>query len=375
MNNIRIIALFASLPVLLSSCGTGIVRHDDDPTPSVEKLELRASKTVIKADGEDAVQLEVLADGVPVTEGVRLYDGATNLPLELPSMTFTADEPGTYYFWAAYGTVYSGQVSVRAVDFDLPVLPDDPEPDNTSFVRRVLLTQFTGTDCGYCPGMINFIRNLLADEEYSSRVVHTAAHTYLASDPAYLSQRLDQALKATSGYPEVVADMCLSYNNYLNENGFRMMIDEAWERSDAKAGISAVTALHGNTIVVLARVKAAEASEVKVGAWLLEDGIEGRQNNNYPNEWTDDYDTHDNCIRYADSQLSNIDFSGYSLGTLSSGQTAEYVFTINVEDDWLTDNCHVVVFVTVPDEKGFYSVNNAIDLPLNASYPFEYVSE
>ena len=150
MNNIRTVILFAAMSASLWSCGTGIVRHDDDPTPSVNSLVLRASTTVIEADGNDAVQLEVLADGVPVTEGVRLYDGVTNLAIELPSMTFTTTEPGTYYFWAAYGTAHSEQLKVTAVGFDLPSLPEDPEPDNTSFVRRVLLTQFTGTRRGLC---------------------------------------------------------------------------------------------------------------------------------------------------------------------------------------------------------------------------------
>ena len=124
MNNIRTVILFAAMSASLWSCGTGIVRHDDDPTPSVEKLEIRASTTVIEADGTDAVQLEVLADGVPVTEGVRLYDGATNLAIELPSMTFTTTEPGTYYFWAAYGTAHTEQLKVTAVGFDLPSLPE-----------------------------------------------------------------------------------------------------------------------------------------------------------------------------------------------------------------------------------------------------------
>ena len=84
---------------------------------------------------------------------------------------------------------------------------------------------------------------------------------------------------------------------------------------------------------------------------------------------------HDNCIRYADSRVTNIDYSGFSLGTVEAGQTSEYVFTIDLDEDWVADNCHVVVFVTVPDEKGrYYSVTNAVDVPLEGSYPFEYAS-
>ena len=63
--------------------------------------------------------------------------------------------------------------------------------------------------------------------------------------------------------------------------------------------------------------------------------------------------------------MTNIDYSGFSLGTVEAGQTSEYVFTIDLDEDWVADNCHVVVFVTVPDEKGrYYSVTNAVDVPL-----------
>ena len=371
MNNIRTVILFAAMSASLWSCGTGIVRHDDDPTPSVEKLEIRASTTVIEADGTDAVQLEVLADGVPVTEGVRLYDGATNLAIELPSMTFTTTEPGTYYFWAAYGTAHTEQLKVTAVGFDLPSLPEDPEPDNTSFVRRVLLTQFTGTGCGFCPGMIEILRSVLADEDYASRVVHTAAHTYNNTDPAYLSQRLDQAMGVLD-YPMVVADMAYSYRNYLDEGGLRDMLDQAYDASAANAGISAATAFADGQLVVMASVKAAVTAEYCIGAWLLEDGIYGRQTNyNRPGTWTGDYDTHDNCIRYADSRVSNVDYCGFSLGTVEAGRSAEYVFTIGFEDDWIPDNCHVAVFVTERRDRG-WAVNNVVDVPLNGSAAFEY---
>lgn len=369
----RFIALISA--AVLCSCTGKIDTGGDDvpPVPPFETLVLRASTTVIEADGSDAVQLAVLADGEPVTEGVRLYDGLTNMPLDLPSMTFTTTTPGNYYFWAAYGTKHTEMIQIRAVDFELPDLPADPDPENTSFVKRVLLTQFTGTGCGYCPGMITILRNIFADEDYSSRLVHTAAHTYSSSDPAYFEQRIDQAF-GVIGYPTLVVDMCLSTGDYTRENMVRQMIDEAYERTEVKAGIAATTRYEGNTLVVLTSVKAAQTSEYRVAAWVLEDGIEGRQTNNFPDLWTGDFDIHDNCLRYADGRNTILDYTGFTLGTLESGQTAEYVFSIDFKESWVAENCHVVVFVTVPDENGKYSVNNVIDMPLNGTYPFEYAA-
>lgn len=337
------------------------------------ELVLLASDMVIQANGEDAVQFTVLSDGEPVSEGVRFYDGSTNKQIDLPDLRFTTTDTGTYYFWAAYGTSQTDIVTVTAIGFPVPELPEDPEPENTSFARRVLLTQFTGTGCGYCPGMITLLRSLMEDDEYASKVVLTACHSYNSDDPAYLLDRLDQAM-GVSSYPMVVADMYVSYNNYNNMNGLMSVIDMAHGRSAAKAGISASAELNGNTLVVRASIKASQTSEFRIGAWLLEDGIEGRQSNYNPGTWTGNYDVHDNCIRIADSRVSNSNFTGHSLGTIEAGETAEYAFVMTLEDGWVAENCHLALFITTPEDgEDYFSVNNAVSCSINGEVSFDYL--
>ena len=375
MKIIEFLTFITAGAVMFSSCSslTGDDEGADGPgTPGTTGLELQVSDMVIQADGKDAAVFTVLSDGKPVSEGVRFYDGATNRQIELPEMAFTTTETGTYTFWAAYGTSHTETVSVTAIGFPVPELPDDPDPENTSFSRRVLLTQFTGTGCGYCPGMITLLRNLMEDEGYSSRMILAACHSYNSDDPAYLTDRLDQAM-GVSGYPMVVADMYLAYNNYNNLSGLKNVIDQAYGRNDTKAGISARAELDGNTLVVLASVKAAAASEFRIGAWLLEDGISGRQSNYNQAAWNGDYDTHDNCIRIADSKVSNINFTGYSLGSIDEGETAEYAFVMTLEDDWVAENCKVVLFVTSADEGSKnYSVDNAVACGIDSEVSFMY---
>lgn len=337
------------------------------------ELVLLASDMVIQANGEDAVQFTVLSDGEPVSEGVRFYDGSTNKQIDLPDLRFTTTDTGTYYFWAAYGTSQTDIVTVTAIGFPVPELPEDPEPENTSFARRVLLTQFTGTGCGYCPGMITLLRSLMEDDEYASKVVLTACHSYNSDDPAYLLDRLDQAM-GVSSYPMVVADMYVSYNNYNNMNGLMSVIDMAHGRSAAKAGISASAELNGNTLVVRASIKASQTSEFRIGAWLLEDGIEGRQSNYNPGTWTGNYDVHDNCIRIADSRVSNSNFTGHSLGTIEAGETAEYAFVMTLDDGWVAENCHLALFITTPEDgEDYFSVNNAVSCSINGEVSFDYL--
>ena len=142
------------------------------------------------------------------------------------------------------------------------------------------------------------------------------------------------------GYPMVVADMSLSYNNYNNLAGLKNTIDAAYDSSPAKAGISARAELDGNTLVVIASVKAAETSEFRIGAWLLEDGIEGQQANYNAASWTGDYNTHDNCIRVG----------------------------------WVAENCHLALFITAPEAEGSESfiVNNAVSCDINGEVTYQY---
>ena len=60
----------------------------------------------------------------------------------------------------------------------MPDAPEDPQPDNTSFVRRTLITQFTGLGCGYCPFMIAAMEDVRKSAEYADKSVLAACHTY-----------------------------------------------------------------------------------------------------------------------------------------------------------------------------------------------------
>ena len=343
------------------------------PGTSDGDLVLKVSPQVIQANGTDEALITVYQDGVAVTEGVQLYDG-NNSPIDLPDMKFTTTEAGTYSFWASLGTKNTDVVKVTAIDFPVPDLPEDPEPDNASFSRKVLLTQFTGTGCGFCPGMITTLRNIMSDEACSSKFLLAVAHTYNGNDPAYLDPeyQLDQAM-GVSNYPYIVADMYLGFNNYNSPAALEMVIDQAYSYAEAKAGIAVSSSLDGNTLVVRAQVKAAETSEYRIGAWLLEDGIKGDQANNRPNTWTGDFNTHDNCIRIADSKVNNIDFTGYTLGTIAAGQTAEHAFVMTLDEEWVKENCHLILFVTVPDrERNAYVVNNAVACSISGDAPYQY---
>lgn len=372
-NKFVLAAVWAAGLLSFSACD-GLVDDGDNGrgTPSGD-LVLNVSKTIIQADGNDAATFEVLYNGESVTEGVTIYDDDNNV-VDLPSLTFTTTQTGTYSFWAAYGTSFTETVTVTAIGFAVPELPEDPQPESTSFARKVLLTQFTGTGCGYCPGTISAIRTVSEDEAYSSKFLVASCHSFNSNDPAYSDEtsRLAVAMGFSGSAPVVNMDLSsLSYTSAISAQNLRTMVDQAYGRTSAKAGIAASAQFDGGTLVVTASVKAAETADFRIGAWLLEDGIYGRQSNYNQAAWPGDYNTHDNCIRIADSRVSNYNYTGYSLGTVEAGDTAEYAFVMDLDDSWVTENLHLVIFVTTPEDNAWV-VNNAVSCDADGSVAFDY---
>ena len=306
---------------------------------------------------------------------------------------FVSTTQGTFEIWAAYGAAISNTVNINVIATPppAPAAPEDTNPSKTNFVRRNLLTQFTGTGCGYCPLMMNALHQVLTDANYGNKVVVAAAHLYNESDPCWLTeaQTLDNAMSVT-GYPSLYADLNKSAYGDATFASLKSCIDKAQSRVSVKGGIAVSSKYYAeeNYIVLNATVKAKETTEFRVGAWLLEDNIYGKQSV-YPNPYSDtgeliqpldgvDFNNHNNAIRLADSKASNTDFSGYSLGTIEAGKTASREFAFKLKDNgtgsktkWNHDNLRVIVFISTKEGSKWY-VNNVVKCPKDGSVDFEY---
>ena len=253
-------------------------------------LQVTASTTVINADGQDAARINVYYDKVKLSlDAVAFYDAKSNDVLDLSKFTiedntlvYTVTEPGEFSFWVAYKThnTKDRPTTISAVEFSVPDAPEDPQPDNTSFVRRTLITQFTGLGCGYCPFMIAAMEDVRKSAEYADKSVLAACHTY-GGDPYQPDVPLDYAM-GVSTYPYVNFDFQTGVgNNGYNNNvsNIKQAIDKSLS-ADAGAGISVGMEVAGNKLVARVTVKAARSGSFRVGAWVLEDGLTGTQLNN-----------------------------------------------------------------------------------------------
>lgn len=342
------------------------------------EIRIVSDKDVIQANGTDAAVIKVMLGDKDVTLESEIFD-ENDVLVSLTDGKFLTTTVGEYKFYANYGTLTTfkkeedgnGLFLIKAIDVPVPSATADPQPENTSFVHRAFLTQYTGTGCGFCPYMIKQIRELVADNTIPDKAIHTAAHSgYNSADPAAIN-----APKAPGGsYPFLHVDLANGYTHNTGIIALRSLIERSVS-TPAKAGISVSPAYYKeqNMLVVNVSVKAAVDGVFNVGAWLLEDDIYGQQSD-YDNVGDDSYDTHENCVRIADSKYKGTWF-GHELGELKASATAEKTFVMNINKKWKVENMHLAVFVSYGEKDGsmvYYTVCNAIDAPIDAPTPFEY---
>ena len=339
-------------------------------------LLLSVNPKIILCDGVMTATFEARVGNKVVTDGLTIFDG-DNKVVDLPGMKFSTTKEGVYTFWATRGDLISNEVTVTAVK-ELPKateIPLDPEPKNTSFVRKVMLMQFTGTNCPWCPFMTDCIDAL--PKVLRNKYILTAIHRFNGDDPAFITDALEQTM-AVGGFPTLGVDMhSVEGNRYPAL--VRNLVQNAVDREQAKVGIAACAsyAAESRMLSVKAEVKAAVTDNYRIGAWLLEDGIYGKQANNGATG-RDSYDTHDCCVRIADSKVTNTNYTGYYLGEIKAGEKKLYEFNnMTLDPSWKVENCRLVIFVTcegAPSEGTIntWYVNNIVECPINGSVAYQY---
>ena len=285
-------------------------------------------------------------------------------------------------YWSDYADAIFSESGDDSTITDSVATPEDKYPSKTNFKRRMLLTQFTGTACGFCPRIINALYQLNSSS-YADDVVLTAAHLYNSTDPAYLSSAtsLSSSL-GVSSFPNVCVDLNKSAITNSSYSSIISLIDSASSRVSVKGGIAVNSKYdaENGTIALKALVKAKESTEFRIGAWLLEDGIYGVQaNNNYTPLDGVDFNTHNNCIRTAYSNQTNSDFTGFSLGIIEAGKSASHEFAFSLKNNgtgdqthWNHDNLRLVVFISTKEGDNWL-VNNVVKIDKNGSVDFEYL--
>lgn len=351
-------------------------------------LTMTVDKTIIKA-GEGRATFTIMHNGAVVEKDYTIYDGNNNkLSLPTTSVTingksykqpyFESATTGEYSFWASYKTENTKNmvVKVTVVNEAIPDRAEDPNPSSTSFKRRSLIMQFTGTKCPNCPRFIAALEQLEADATYKDLFTWAAIHTYNPdSDPAAPSEdvgrNLDYEFQTGGYYPMGVFDMAQVFNSVgtaADVVNMKNYINNA-QSAAASVGISATMTLDeaNRNVTVRASVKAKDSKEYRIGIWVLENKIEAHQAGS-----NNDRDIHNHAVRYFDSKNNNS-YRGHDLGTIKAGETVDRVFNIAIKNKAIIlNNCYLLIFVTANNGTTWAVVNSATTKDLKTPLKFEY---
>ena len=229
------------------------------------------------------------------------------------------------------------KVTDASADNKQPDTTPDEQPTTT--VKNVLLEDFTGQKCVYCPKGIAVIEQL--EGVYGDRLVAVAIHGG------------DLGFAGNAKMVGLATDLGDTYYDYwkleyqpvgLVDRGTptdldgwaKAVSDEMTKQSETK--MEAMATLSGNTVnITVKEERLGNSYTGKLQVWLLEDGITALQM--MPDGSSNPDFVHNHVLRASVNGVWGEDV------TLNKGETKTQTLTQNVDEDWKAENLSVVAFL------------------------------
>jgi hypothetical protein len=258
----------------------------------------------------------------------------------------------------------------------------DPSIQNittpTSFTQKVLIEEYTGTWCGYCPD--GAYRMQLLVDAHPGVVIGAAYHD---GDPMEIDDEatLAAGLGDVPGFPmgSVSRASYASSATVIMSRGYwpsaaSLIYDSS---TPAPCGLKIVSSLSGRTatITVSAGFREALSGDPRLGVFLTEDGVTMTDPDYYQHNYYND-DTSSPFYGRGDPTIPDFvhmhvvrayvtDVFGDSIGTANTGTGIgiERSFTYVVPDGMTLSNMHVIAFVATygsgPADRAILNVQEA----------------
>lgn len=252
--------------------------------------------------------------------------------------SFQSTEPGTYEVYASYeidGEMFTTEVS----EFSIYIAK-----------RHLMLEDYTGTWCGYCPGVIEAIDRVVDETEYVSVVaIHKTSYSF--ADPMHFDDLpILESEFDVQGFPSARLNRSEKWiRPYPHEQAM------VYPGQETDCSIRINSKLYGNNLSIDVEVIYAHGSEAgdKLVVYLTEDGILHDQINYY-NEDPDspyygagnpipDFE-HNNVLR---ESLTHV--LGDALPSLEAFEKGKFSYEINLDPEYNKDALKLVVMLVKDD--------------------------
>lgn len=260
------IIFFAIFFGLLSSCGT-------EEEAAGEHLELSLSANTITVGDEIYFELTSNLNGNVTSEATFVVNGVT-----IDGNTFVPEEANeSNEVYAIYNELLSETKIFKSLEF----VPSD-------YTQKVLLEDYTGTWCGYCPRMVTIVDYFTS---YSDRIIPIAIHCQGSpSDPwayEFASDMIKPENYNANGQPKGkfnrIYDVDQMQGVYPCPNDPSVYIDQVlpFLNQSAKLGLGIDSSLNGTDLKINVKVgfTVDELEGARLVVNLIEDGLKHNQIN------------------------------------------------------------------------------------------------
>jgi thiol-disulfide isomerase/thioredoxin len=195
MLKLQNVVLLIAFLAMLTGC-----QEEEDTSLKITSLELTLSKSRIVGDNSDFAKVSVSnQDGKSVMEYVSVYFHGE----QITGDKIISSTPAISTVYALYNNIKSNEAEIQVV-----------EDKNLKFEKNVLIEQYTGTWCGWCPRAIHQISTL---QKSDNKIVHAAIH--LSDEMTYsLSSSLGISMEVSGDATQISANVNVKFGYYFTEN-------------------------------------------------------------------------------------------------------------------------------------------------------------
>ena len=334
--------------VIITGCSGG--GEGDDEINITDKI---TSLTLSSSQDQAVVGQTLLFSAIDNTGAVRTYDAKYYVNnVEIEGNTYLFNEVGTFQIYATYQNVTSQTLEIKI----------NPEP--IEFKKRVLVEDYTGTWCGWCP-RISYALEKIQDQ--TNDVVIVAIH---AGDPMQFNQlsTLTNVYNPQGTYPRGIINRSTLWNP-AHESNIQQVTAQLYE--PAYVGLATNSSINGNNLSITTKVKIGSSySSLKLVVLILEDNLVYDQVNytsyysditkrgNWNGQTTDiAYGfIHNNTLR---ESITNVFGDLIPSENLGHGKVYQKSFTYSIPSNYKKENIKIVSFVTIGDSNKAINVRVA----------------
>jgi len=245
-------------------------------------------------------------------------------------------------------------------------LNDTTYNDTASNIRKVLLEEYTGHLCGFCPPESKRLVAKTENELKGKAIVmsvHAANFTALMPSKGYTTDfttpegdELHERYKGGNSAPSLMMNRSNIPASASQWNGMLDSLDISGYYDDPVVkfkvrNIYNETIKTGRVDLDIEFLKAFSGTNFVVGVYITEDHILAKQK--YYGETPEDVDNYDHrhAIRTAATPTFGASFVG---GDITVNQKESSSFCYEITDEWNADNCSIVVFIGNSDNNQIY---------------------